>query len=92
MGKEVVDIATKLGYKSDVKPIVFAAGGTDAAEFARAGIEATTLFGMGWTVDTKPDAYHTLKDTVDAVDPEAVRKAFDIIVNYVVYKDESLKA
>lgn len=91
MAKEAVEIATKLGYKSDVKPIVFAAGGTDAAEFARAGIEATTLFGMGWTIDSKPDAYHTLKDTVDAVDPEAVRKAFDIIVNYVEHKDKSVK-
>ncbi|MEM6800313.1 MAG: M28 family peptidase [Bacteroidota bacterium] len=92
MGQEAVDIARKLGYESDIKPIVFAAGGTDAAEFARAGIEATTLFGMGWTIDTKPDAYHTLKDTVDAVDPEAVRKAFDIIANYVEHKDKSVKA
>lgn len=92
MAQECKDVSTELGYVTDLKPIVFAAGGTDAAEFAKEGIEATTIFGMGWTPETKSDAYHTLKDTIEAVDPKAIEATLDIIAHYVRKKDEEVSS
>ena len=38
----------RLGYKAEVKPIEFLTGGTDAAELAKVGVEATTMLAMPW--------------------------------------------
>lgn len=87
MAKECQEVASQLGYETEVNPIVFLAGGTDAAEFAKRGVEATTIVGMNWKNIADSPAYHTLRDTIDVVDPEAVSATFDIIVGYVNRKD-----
>ena len=68
----------------------FLGGGTDAAEFAKAGIEATTLAGMQWVDRGEEPAYHTLRDTIDAVDPIAVSKSIELGIHYIMRKDASI--
>lgn len=89
MAKEGATIGKNLGYEVGVHPFPFLAGGTDAAEFAKAGIEATTLAAMDWENREADTAYHTTRDTIDAVDSEAVRRSIAIGVNYVLEKDRS---
>ena len=66
------------------------AGGTDAAEFAKAGIEATTLAAMDWENREADTAYHTTRDTIDAVDREAVSRSIAIGVQYVLEKEKAI--
>jgi aminopeptidase YwaD len=49
------------------KPIAFLTGGTDAAETARAGANATTLMGMPWGNSERGAVYHTPADTPESV-------------------------
>ncbi len=84
MAQDCTEIARSLGYECRAVPFKFMAGGTDAGEFAKAGAEATTIVAMNWDLD-KQDAvaYHTLKDTIDAVDEKAVKAALEIAINFV---------
>ena len=61
-----------------VKPIAFLTGGTDAAETARAGAQATTLMGMPWGNAERAAVYHTPADTIDSVSVEAVAEAIGL--------------
>ena len=66
------------------------AGGTDAAEMAKAGIEATCLAGMSMKSYGDEPAYHTSRDTIDAVDRRAVEAAIEIGLAYIKRKDATL--
>ena len=90
MAEECVAIAKQLGYDSKTAAFPFLAGGTDAAEFAKAGVEATTLVGMDWTTMTQSRAYHTTRDTISAVDEEAVARAIQIGVQYILQKEKTI--
>lgn len=83
-------IAKNLGFEVGVHPFPFLAGGTDAAEFARAGIEATTLAAMDWENRESDTAYHTTRDTIEAVDREAVSRSIAIGIQYVSDKDKAV--
>lgn len=63
------------GREVAVKPIGFLAGGTDAGETAKAGVDATTLMGMPFSIDALAAVYHTPKDTIESVSTEAVEIA-----------------
>lgn len=90
MATDCKNVASELGHTTGLQPFPFAAGGTDAAEFAKIGVKATTIFGMGFTADTKPEAYHTLKDTIDSVDPKAIAITLDIGINYIRKKEREI--
>ena len=90
MAMECKEISEKLGYPAKLKPIEFLTGGTDAGEFGRVGIEATTLVAMPWGGNKRYDAYHTPKDVVSAIEPEAVEAALKIICEYITKKDMEL--
>jgi len=79
----LADLAKKEGLPSQVKPIAFLTGGTDAAELAAAGVHATSLIAMRWGNDSRSSAYHTPRDTVDAIDPEAVEALIRLGVRFV---------
>ena len=79
--------AEKLGYKSEVKPIAFLTGGTDAAEFAKLGVEATTLLAMPWGNSARAAVYHTPNDTIDHVEKDAVKAGLEIFFDIVNKKD-----
>ncbi len=87
MAKECKEISEKLGYPAEMKPIEFLTGGTDAGEFGRVGIEATCLIAMPWGGNERYDAYHTPKDVVSSIEPEAVEASLKIACEYISKKD-----
>lgn len=87
MAEECRGLARRLGYRAKLLRFPFGAGGTDAAEFARAGIEATTLIAMPVSVERDVIAYHTEGDTVESIQPEAVEAVLKIARAYILEKD-----
>lgn len=88
MAKECTQAAKDLGLDMGLVKFPFLAGGTDAAEFAKVGVEATTLAAMSWTIKEGDIAYHTTRDTVEAVDEEAVSQSMAVAIRYVLDKDQ----
>ncbi len=66
-------VAAELGLTAGLAVMRFGGGGTDAAELARAGVRATTMLGMSTRVVRDGLVYHTLGDTVEAIEPSAVQ-------------------
>jgi hypothetical protein len=94
MATECKQIAEKLGYPAKTMPILPGAGATDAAEFAKVkGIEATTLLALRVdAIPTGKDVYHTLKDTVDHIEPDAVKASMEILMEYISKKEIDLNS
>ncbi len=90
MARDCSQIAEDLGYVVRPVKFPFLAGGTDAAEFAKSGVEATTLAAMNWVDKGESPAYHTTRDTIDAVDPIAVQRSIDLGIHYVLKKDQEI--
>jgi hypothetical protein len=87
LAKKMSNVAKSLGYSSKIKPIVFLTGGTDAAEFAKINVEATTLIGMGWGNSDRESVYHTEKDLLEYVDHKLVEASLEIVANFIMEKD-----
>ncbi|MHA1610698.1 MAG: M28 family peptidase [Promethearchaeota archaeon] len=60
MATQCNEFAQNMGYNSKVIPIPLGAGGTDAGEFGRAGIEATTIIAMPTDLIRDDLVYHTI--------------------------------
>lgn len=90
MVEECVEVAAELGFNAGTTLFPLLAGGTDAAEFAKAGIEATTLAAMNWKNTANYSAYHTTRDTIEAVDEEAVARSIAIGIQYVLRKERQV--
>jgi aminopeptidase YwaD len=80
-------IAAELGYALSAVPIAFGGGATDAAEFARIGVEATCFLGISTNYFREELVYHTMNDTVDAIDPRVVEAVLEIIYEFIIRKD-----
>jgi aminopeptidase YwaD len=87
MARECHELASRLGYSLREMALSPGSGGTDAAAFARLGIEATSIIGVSAAPGQDRLVYHTPWDTVDAIEPEAVEAVLDIAVNYIMGKD-----
>lgn len=83
MAEQCVRIAAELGYKATTHKLPFLTGGTDAAEAARAGCEAITLLGIPFNANTKDVPYHTMKDTVDKIEPKIIEATMNIFMHFV---------
>ncbi len=90
MAKECREIAAELGYSPRVMPLPPGGGSTDAAVFAKAGIESTSIIGISVSAIGNDTVYHTLEDTVDHIEPEAVEAVLDIAVNYILRRDQEV--
>lgn len=88
MAEECTQAAKQLGLDMGRVKFPFLGGGTDAAEFAKIGVEATTLAAMSWTIKAGEIAYHTTRDTVEAIDEEAVSRSIAVAIQYVLEKDK----
>lgn len=91
MVNECMDVAGQLGHHTQKGPITVGGGGTDAAEFARIGVAATTLLGMENRFIRDGLYYHTMEDTVDNIDPAAVRASLEIVAGFIFKKDSELR-
>jgi len=90
MAHDGMIIAESLGYKTKAAPITFGGGGTDAAEYAKQNIEATTILGMANTAIREGLVYHTQNDTVDSINPSVVKAVLEIVYRYILYKEWKL--
>lgn len=79
------------GRDVPAKPIAFLTGGTDAGELARGGAQATTLIGMPWGNTQRSSVYHTPRDIVTAVSPEAVAAAIALAIDLAEELDNRLE-
>jgi len=83
-------IASDQGLHLKRGPIPFGGGGTDAAAFAAAGIKATSIIGMPISLISKDRLYHTSKDTVEHIEPAAVRAVLELATGYIRYVDNQV--
>jgi hypothetical protein len=87
LANENIDIAAQLGYSAKKKGIPFGGGGTDAAQFAKSGIEATSLIGISTAFVRDRLFYHTSKDTVQNLDLKAIEATINICLNFILQKE-----
>ena len=73
-----------------IKGIPFGGGGTDAASFAKTGIEAVSIVAMPTSLFQGEHWYHTPYDTVDHIEPAAVQAAFDIVCGFIERFDRAV--
>ncbi|MEZ4627086.1 MAG: M28 family peptidase [Eubacteriales bacterium] len=85
--EECLMIAHEAGYPVKSGSIPFGSG-TDAAPFAKAGIEAVGIIGLPTSLFEKDRVYHTTKDTVDQISPEAVAAVLHIAANEILRRDQ----
>jgi hypothetical protein len=67
----------------------FGGGGTDAAPLVRVGVKATTLVAMPVGLIRDGLVYHTLRDTVEAIEIEAVEACLHIAHDLVLDIDQN---
>ena len=89
LAKKLAETAGKLGIEVKTQPIAFLTGGTDAAEFAKRGVSATTLIGMPWSNQSRSLDYHTPHDTIDKVSPKVVEATLRVFERFIVDQDKS---
>ena len=83
LAEDVIECLGVDGYKPRLFSLIFGAGGTDAAEAARAGIEATTVIALSTAIVREDLVYHTHRDTVEAIESEAVEACLRLITRYL---------
>ena len=76
--KKAMQVAKKLGYHTEKMKIPFGGGGTDAGEFAKAGVPAASLIAMDTTFKSGSNPYHTRDDNTENIDPKAVLACLQI--------------
>lgn len=77
------------GIKLDICRMTFGGGGTDAASFARKGIDAVSIIGIENRLFRKNLVYHTRYDLPDAIEPAAVEKVVCAVIGAVNAIDDS---
>lgn len=87
LARRCVDIARSMGYEAKSESIPRLAGGTDAAEASRAGLEACTLTAVGWDDRNKVSVYHTKDDVVSAIEAKAIERAISVGIRLVELSD-----
>ncbi|TVP95800.1 MAG: M28 family peptidase [Acholeplasmatales bacterium] len=91
LAQDMQRVAVTQGISIDLKPIAFLTGGTDAAELAKVGVSATTLFGMVWSNSSRASVYHTMQDVPENVSKKAIEQAFTLGQVYAENRDRNLK-
>lgn len=87
---EILEVSETRGIFTFKQPIAFLTGGTDAAEFGKVGIKATTLIGMPWSNQNRNTSYHTPNDTLEHVNFNVISFTLDIFISYIKYKDHKV--
>lgn len=72
LAQKCIGISRNLDIPAKPTKMKFGGGATDACELAKAGVKATTLIGMSTDLVRDGLVYHTMRDTVDAIEPQAV--------------------
>lgn len=85
-------LALRSGYPAGQGVMRFGGGATDAAELAKAGVRATTMIAMPTALVRDGLVYHTMRDTVDAVEPAAVDACLSVAEGLALELDRRASA
>jgi aminopeptidase YwaD len=80
---QLVACAQECGFEMRTFGMIFGAGGTDAAESARAGIPSTSIIAIQTEIVRKGLVYHTPRDTVEHIEPAAVEACMRIALRFL---------
>ena len=83
MAEDAAECLRADGYEPRFFSMVFGAGGSDAAEAARAGIQATTVIAISTAAVREGLVYHTPRDKVEAIEIEAVEACLRLVARYL---------
>jgi aminopeptidase YwaD len=83
MVTDICEVATENGLHLKRMPIPFGGGGTDAAAFAVAGIEATAIIAQPTGLISNEHLYHTSRDVVEQIDVAAVQAIMKLAIGYI---------
>jgi aminopeptidase YwaD len=89
LAEKCARLAGDAGYPQKLNRMPFGGGGTDAAPLVRVGVKATTLVAMPVGLIRDGLVYHTLRDTVDAIEIEAVEACLHIAHDLVLDIDRN---
>jgi hypothetical protein len=89
LAEQCAHLAGNAGYPQKLNRMPFGGGGTDAAPLVRVGVKATTLVAMPVALIRDGLVYHTLRDTVDAIEVEAVEACLHIAHDLVLDIDRN---
>ena len=89
LAEKCAGLAGKAGYPQNLNRMPFGGGGTDAAPFVHVGVKATTLVAMPVGLIRDDLVYHTLRDTVDAIEIEAVEACLQIAHDLILDIDQN---
>ena len=81
--KDIIEVAAKNSLNMKRIPIPFGGGGTDAAAFAVAGIEATSIIAQPTGLIGNDHIYHTSKDIVETIEVDAVKATLELAIGYI---------
>ena len=90
MVSDVLYAAEENGICLKPIPIPFGGGGTDAAAFAAAGIDAITIIAQPTGLISNGHLYHTSKDVVESIDVNAVQATVELAIAYIRNVDNSI--
>ncbi len=87
---KAVEIAKKAceRAKADFKVDALKFAGSDAANFSRKGLHATSIFGLA--KDSAPYHWHTLKDVPENLKADSINKAVEIAIEIARVVDEEI--
>ena len=92
LSKELTELAIKTakeeGYSFKAMPMPFGGGATDAAEFARIGVEAVTLVGLNTDTFRMDLAYHTERDLPEVIEPGAAEACLKSALRFTMEIDK----
>jgi Zn-dependent M28 family amino/carboxypeptidase len=83
-------LSDRLGYSFRTKKFIFGGGGTDAAQFAKIGVETASLIGISTNLIRSDLSYHTSEDVVKNVEPKAVEAVLNLAVQFILSKDKEI--
>ena len=89
---ECQQIALQAGYPARLTRMLFGGGATDAAELAKVGVKATTMIAMPTEIIRDGLVYHTLQDTIDRVEPAAVKACLRVIHGFIIQKEQQFNS
>ncbi len=88
--RDLKNVSDELGYDIKAVPFKFFGGATDSGAYARKRISATTIIAMSTDTFRRDLYYHTVEDKVENIEPGSVEACLNILVNFVLKKDEEV--
>jgi hypothetical protein len=89
LANDIQRTAAAAGHDIPIASIPFLGGGTDAGQFARAGLRTACIIGQPIEAFSKEIIFHTTKDLPDRISKKAVGAAIEIVGEYIKELDRA---